>query len=144
MSQPRTYAPDSISLSLGGVLITGYAPDSIVKHERNADSFTKRVGADGKVTRTASADRSGRITITLQQASPSNTYLQSLLLADEAGLAGTVPYLMKDNNGLTTHASGYAWVVRQADDDHTNEAGDREWILDCSDLNSVMGESSLS
>ena len=40
-----TYDPKRIALTIGGVLITGFGENSIVKHERNADSFTKKVGA---------------------------------------------------------------------------------------------------
>jgi len=135
-----TYDPKQIALVLGGVLVTGYGENSIVSHARNSDSFTKRIGADGKVTRTRSADRSGRITITLQQSSTTNLVLSALLKADELGEGGTVPYLMKDNNGTTVFSSGTAWITRLPDDERANEAGDIEWTIDVSEMEAVIGD----
>ncbi len=146
MTQPRTYAPDEVLITVGGVQITGFSPDSIVKHEPDVDAVTKRVGADGRVTRTISANKSGRVTLTLAQSSPSNTFLHALLKADRAGKAGTVTYFMSDNNGSTIYASGYAWIVKEPENAHGSEAGDIEWMLDVaafSDL-SIIGSSDLS
>lgn len=140
----RTYAPGEILVTVGASVITGFADNAIVKIETSADLFTKKVGADGNVVRTASADKSGTVTITLQSASISNTVLQAYAIADANGLAGTVPLLISDNNGTTKHSAAHAWVKKQPDDEFTNEAGNREWVLDVDNIVSFLGESNLS
>ena len=72
----RTYASRQMSVILGGVIISGYAPDSFLNITPASDSFEKSVGASGEVSRVEKADRTGNMTLTLQQTAPSNESLR--------------------------------------------------------------------
>lgn len=135
----KTYSPKDISVIVAGTIITGFAEDSFLSVERASDAFTKVVGADGEVARTASADRSGMITLTLIQTSASNDILSALQLADEISLAGKFPVMVKDNLGTSLYISGTAWIQKVSDAEYGAEIGDREWVIECADLSLLVG-----
>ena len=135
----RTYSPKHISITVAGATITGYAEDSFCTIERSSDAFIKVVGADGEVARTASADMSGTIKLTLIQTSPSNDVLSALQAADELSLRGKFPLLIKDSQGNSTHAASTAWIMKVADAEYGAELGSREWTIECADLVSFVG-----
>nr|NIQ06865.1 DUF3277 family protein [Candidatus Korarchaeota archaeon] len=108
----KTYSPKDVSVIVAGTIITGYAEDTFLAIERSSDAFAKVVGADGEVARTASADKSGTITLTLIQSSASNDVLSALQNADEISLAGKFPVMVKDNFGSSLYISGTAWVQK--------------------------------
>lgn len=133
----QTYAPDKVSVTVGILQICGFSPNSVVKVTRDEDSFTKRVGADGKVTRTRSANRAGKVEITLAQSSPSNLGLSLLQRADEdLNVVNTAyfPIVVVDHSTGTIHECTNCWISAQPEDDYTNEAGDRTWVLDCASI----------
>jgi hypothetical protein len=135
----KTYSPKDISIIVAGTQITGFAEDSFLSIERSSDAFVKVVGADGEVARTASADKSGTITITLLQSSSSNDVLSALQAADEISLTGKFPLLIKDHFGTSIHEASTAWVMKVADAEYGAELGDVEWTIECADLTSFVG-----
>lgn len=139
MAGVRTYSPKDISIIIGGATMSGYAEDSFCTIERSADAFTKVVGADGEVTRTASADKTGTITVTLLQTSPSNDVLSALQLADEVSLVGKFPLLIKDSFGTSLYEASTAWIMKVADSEFGADSGSREWTIECSDLIAFVG-----
>ena len=141
MYQTRTYDPGQVDLNVGGRDITGYADGTFIDVERNVDQTTLVVGADGESTVALSQNRSGKFTITLQQSSPSNDYLNSLCNALEARSGGFVPVLVKDNNGTTLAAAKKAWVVKRAKASFGKDVENREWILESGNLALDIGGS---
>ena len=140
----RTYSPRQIALVYGGVLISGYAEDTFSVVEPSSDTFDKSVGASGEVSRVEKADRTGRMTLTLQQTSPSNEVLTGFHLADRQTLSGTLPFLLKDNNGNTLISAEHAWIMRLPDAGYNQEIGTREWIIDFDEMFALYGENNLS
>jgi hypothetical protein len=135
----ETYSPKRVELILGGVPLRGYSDGTFIQVERTSDAFTTNVGADGEVSRTHSADKTGTITVTLQQTSDSNDFLSGLVNADEISLQGQVPVLLKDTNGRTLAESPCAWVMKVANSEFANEISDREWVISCSELIVFVG-----
>ena len=134
-----TYSPKDIIIIIGGATMTGYAESSFCSIERSSDTFTKVVGADGEVTRTASADISGTVTLTLIQTSSSNDILSALQLADEITKVGKFPLLIKDAFGKSLYGSSTAWIMKVADSEFGAEMGEREWTIECADLEAFVG-----
>lgn len=130
----RSYDPGLVILTVGGVPINGFADGTFISVERSEDSFTKVSGADGIVSRARSRDKSGEITITLAQTSPSNDVLTALNSVDETTGAGVVPVLCKDLSGRSVLFSAFAWIRKPAGAAFAKEILDREWIMDCADL----------
>ena len=135
----KTYSPKDVSVIVAGTVITGYAEDTFLSIERASDAFEKVVGADGEVARSASADRSGMITITLLQTSSSNDILSALQTADEISLAGKFPVMVKDTFGTSLYLAGTAWIQKVSDAEYGNTIGEREWVIDCADLTAFVG-----
>lgn len=135
----KTYAPDQVVVTLGPVLVSGYATDSMISIEFNEDAFTLQMGVDGKGTRSRNANRSGRVTITLQQSSSSNDLLSGIAALDAASGAGVLPLLIKDMSGRSIYAAESAWIVKEPAAAFAKESGPREWILETDRLNAFTG-----
>ena len=140
----RTYDPCEVIISVGGRPITGFAQTSKVNVERDEDAYTKYIGIDGEVSRAKNCNKSGTVTITLAQTSPSNDLLSELAEADEAANAGVVPVLVRDLNGTSLAAAPDAWVKRLAGANFGKEISDRSWVLDCGRLTLRPGGSNAS
>jgi len=130
----RTFDPSKVTVSVGGVNIGGFADGTFISAERTTESFTKTAGADGDITRVRSVDKSGEITITLAQTSPSNKTLSDFVRDDENEGKGVVALLIKDTSGDTVLEAAFAWVRMPPPVAFGKEIETREWIIDCADL----------
>jgi hypothetical protein len=140
----RTYDPKKYAVIIGGVPMSGYADGTFIKVTRSADTFTKTVGVDGNPTRSHIHDRSGEIILTFNQSSPSNAVLSAIAKVDEESNGGIVPVLIKDslppNGGLPSIAvSAKSWIKKWPDQELGKESSNREWTLDCEDIERFEG-----
>lgn len=136
----KTYDPAQVIITVNGIIISGYADGTFVTVERDSDSWSKQIGADGDGTRSKSNDKSGKITISLMQSAESNEVLSALALLDEQTGGGAVPVLIKDNSGTSLHVAETAWIVKPATAEYGKEAGPREWVFDTDILISNIGK----
>ena len=136
----KTYNPKEVAVIVAGRIIGGFADGTFVGVERNNDSWTLSVGADGEGTRSKSSDRSGRFTITLNQSSESNEYLSELEIADDLSGTGTFPVLIKDNSGTSIYEAETAWIVKPAGAPFGKESDNREWIIETDYLRVFTGK----
>lgn len=135
----RQYDPGSVDVNVDGSDVSGYADDTFVEIERNADQATLQMGADGESTVALSQNRSGKITITLQQSSPLNDKFEALSQALENRTGGFVPVLVKDNNGTTLASMKKGWVVKRPKTGFKKEADNRVWIFESGNLDLRVG-----
>lgn len=135
----KTYDPKSLSIIVGGHIVSGLDDGEFVKVTRNNDAYTTKVGADGEASRTKNNDKSGTIEITLLQSSASNDVLSGFALADEINNGGQVPVLMRDANGTTVVATDSAWVKKMPDLSMGKELGNRTWVLECGSMDIFVG-----
>ena len=133
------YDPKDVVVICGGIVISGYADGSMVKLARDADAYAKFVGTDGETSRVRSRNKSGSLTITLAQTSPSNDALSVFAMLDETSNAGVFPVLVKDNSGRSVFASAAGWVKKLPDSEFGKEVASREWFIDLADLNMLVG-----
>lgn len=144
MASTRQYDPSQIIINVNGSDISGFADGTFVHVERNVDAFSLVVGADGEVTRVKSQNKSGRITLTLQQSSPANDILSALADADELTNGGVVKTLVKDSQGTTIAQASKSWIVKKAATEFGKESGNREWMIETGVLTyTVGGENAL-
>ncbi len=133
MANVLTYKPGEVSVVFDGYEMTGFADGTFVTVEREEDSFTKHVGADGEVSRTLNANQSGTVTLTLKQTSDSNRILGELLATDEDDGSGVAELVVKDN--LTNKAfSGEAWIQKPPNLERGKEQADQEWVFACAKI----------
>jgi hypothetical protein len=135
----RKYNPKEVTVTVGAFAISGFSDGSFVRVEFDEDHFSKRVGTDGEVTRTQTNNYTGKISITLDQASPSNDVLSGIAALDRASGAGIVSSTVRDVNGTSLAFAQNSWVMKQADIDFANESQDREWVMDCGQMDVLVG-----
>lgn len=130
----RTWDPTQLVITFGGYHLTGYADGTFCNVERNEDMWSLQMGTDGTGTRSKSSNRSGRVTVTLMQSSPSNDVLSDFALADEATNGAALPLMVKDINGTSLYSAEKAWLVKTAPAEHGREATGREWVFETDEL----------
>ena len=118
-------------LILDGVLVTGYATgDDVLGIERQADSATSEVGADGRMTLSLHADKSIKVTLKLAQTSPMNAMLSTKCAAQDA-LEGFAPLVAswKDSYRNDSMQTTVGYVEKFAAIKRGTKANDTEWTL---------------
>lgn len=135
----KTYDPKQVILVVGGAIINGFADGTFISVERSNDMFSKVSGADGIVSRAKSNDKSGTITVTLAQTSSGNDILAGYAVRDELANAGVVVVSCKDLSGRSTFFAATAWVRKMPTSEYSKEISDREWQMDCADLDIFVG-----
>lgn len=139
MPAPKQFNPKDVIVTYGGAILSGFADGTFVNVERTSDAFTMSTGADGETTRVGSADRSGTITLTFNQSSPSNDVLSLIANNDERQGNGVLPFLVKDSNGTSVFATAYAWIRKMPAAAWSKDVETREWVLDCAELEMNVG-----
>jgi len=125
----KSYNAGEVAIIVGTRAMGGLAEDTFVNIQRDEQLHTKQVGADGEVTRSKTNNKSGMITITLQQTSDSNDYLTGLANNDSI-----VPITVTDLSGRTVAFAQQAWVQDFPDVELARDSGTREWVIDCANL----------
>lgn len=133
------YDPKAVVVTFRGAILTGYADGTFITAERNEDSFALQVGADGEYTRTISRNRSGRVTLTLLQTSPSNDILSAFAKVDEVSGQGKGPLSIKDLRGNTVVFAETAWLTRPSNVEYGTEGSSREWVFETGKLEMNVG-----
>ena len=130
------YDPTSQNVSIGGVIIDGFADGTFIKAARNQDTWTFQPSNSGGGARSRNPDKSGTIEFTLHAGSPSNAYLSTLARTDELAGTGVVDCLVADRT--TAQASvgaAQAWVKKIPDFERQKEIGEITWVVECLELN---------
>ncbi len=139
-----TYSPQLSILVFGGHKIGGFADGSMIEVERSEDAYSMNVGAKGDVARVHSLNRTGMITVHLQQSSPSNDFLSAIALLDdpESGGApgrGVRSILYQELNGTTIANAASAWIKKIPKIDRAKEFSGVDWIFECAFLRKHVG-----
>lgn len=130
-----TYAAEKVCVTVGGVIISGFADGDFITAAYDDDRFVKHVGADGEVSRAKTASKSGTIEIVLSQTSKANDELNAIFgLASMAGIDPAVPVAVADLSGRSLVAASNAWLKTAPEMVFGKEVGERTWILDCADM----------
>jgi hypothetical protein len=125
----KTYNAGEVAIIVGTRSIDGLAEDTFINATRDEQIFTKQVGAVGEVTRSDTNNKSGSITLTLQQTSDSNDFLTSV-----AAAKSVFPVIITDLSGRTVLRATQSWIQKYPDVEYGRDSGTREWVLDCADL----------
>lgn len=131
---------------VNGVELTGFADgDDVIDIKRRTDSASDKVGADGAMLISLSADKSGEFTFKLQQTSPSNKFLASLIALQEGGAKTFVPVtvLFQDTyrQDLATGTVGY--LKKPADVTRGAQGNTQEWTVVVERLDLLLGDPTL-
>ena len=126
-----TYDPSKVTITLGTYTVTGFADGTFIKAAMtDAEIYKLHVGAHGESARTKNLNKTGKITLTLKQTSPSNKILDAM---KASGIP--VPVMMKDSSDSTfVAAAANAWVSKDPDTERAAEESKIEWEITCDEL----------
>lgn len=127
-------------LLVNGVEVDGFDEgDDVITLERLNDSASHKIGTDGEMTVSISADRSGTCTFRLMQSSDSNTYLSGLITAQENGTFIPIFLQFKDTRGLDLGSGTQGYINRPATMTRGTNANSQEWIITVERLDMLHG-----
>lgn len=135
MGKPKGYDPTLIKVLLGGIQMTDFGEDSMVKVTRTSDLRSATVGADGNVTVNKSADRTGTMEITLMHNSASNAILKALSASDAGFPAVVVDLNFAGDLGTVTT---FAFVKNIPDFERAAKVGECTWQIILTDVDTVF------
>lgn len=142
MPEFKNFDPNNYLVTFAGIIVQGYVSDTFIQASRNEDAFTTVVGAQGDVVRVRNNNKTGIVTVTLQDVSPTNDAFSILINADELTPGGiaTGALLVKNlNSDNTIVAAENAWITKIADMSVSTEPGPVEWIIGCAELEMFLG-----
>lgn len=137
MSMPA-YSPDLCIIRAFGSRIIGFADGTFVKIAMATEAVSTHVGADGRATMVVNLDKTGEITLTLSQESPSNDVL-SRAYQNRRNVLGRRPFLLQDLSGTTQVSVGNCWVKKMPEPEFGKEQSNREWVLGGDSIEMFVG-----
>lgn len=128
------YDPTDTKVSWGIPLNAGIADGTRIKVMRNGVSASLQVGGDGTAVITRHHDKSGKVELTFQAASPVNAYLSAQHAAWEQKAGGKWPFFAKDLSGNSIVEAVVGVIEKPADFERAKEHGNVTWTLVLTDV----------
>lgn len=128
-----TFDPKDVAISVSGILMTGLADRMVIISRDNPVARSVR-GVDGELARVLTDNRLGTIVLSLQQLSPSNLALSTLVNADELTGVGTFPVLVSDLRGVDLVIAAAAYIGSFPRVAYSRGEEVREWTILALDL----------
>ncbi len=117
-------------LLINGVEISGFDEgDDTIQLARINDSASHKIGTDGEMTISISADRSGICTFRLMQSSDSNAFMSSLINSQENGLFVPIFMQFKDVRGSDLGSGTQGYITKPADMVRGEGVNNQEWVV---------------
>lgn len=120
---PLTYLVALHTITWGNITVTATGEDEFIEVTPNSPLTTSKVGADGTVAISYSADASCTAKITLQQGSPVNNLFTAAMNARTRA-----PLLVKDGSSdISKVTAAFAWISARPAYGRGKEAKDIMW-----------------
>ncbi len=146
--QTKVYNPDEITIVMGPVLISdGFADGEFLRIEPLAPLAQSVVGTSGEVAVSRSNDRRASIAIILLQTAAANlglSVLANLFKLSPNSAGAIVPFLAKDQNGISLHTAQNAWVMQEPAVNYDRTAQPREWQCEAANMVSINGGNNVA
>lgn len=127
----KHWNPDQVDVIFGGIPLSGFSEDSIIKLTESNDRFVLTAGVAGDLTRSKDPATVGILTIELMLSSKSNDVLSAMHQADilAPGGAGVVPSAVNDRNGTGLFVAPESWIVKFPDWELAKKVGKVSWSI---------------
>lgn len=136
MSNLANYSPEDVTIQIsnnnfGSYQITGTAEGTFISYERMVDRATLSVGSDLFATRVLRRNKSGTVTITLQQSSESNDVLSMISLRDEEAHDNSYIFSLtiNDLSGRSVFFAPEAFIGNDPVVSYSDGLETREWTI---------------
>ena len=126
----KTYDAKKMLVNYGGSPIMGFTDGDFIEIKASADRWTRKVGADGEVSRSRGNDETSEVTITCSQTSPANSVLTIFLEADRLTGKGILPLTIVDLVSGEDFFWPQAWIKKVPDVKRGKEVQPVAWVFD--------------
>lgn len=126
----NTYDCRKVIITLGNHMVTGTADDNFITIAKQGDGVSSNVGCDGSIERSMDPNSQYKLTLVIQQTSPTNDWLENQYSYDNDTCEGMFPVLIKDLRGGEIFHADEAWVVKPSDFVRGKAAANRSWEID--------------
>lgn len=149
-NQLASYRPSSIVVAIShpatntSHVLGGMAKDSVVSIEYPEASWMEKTLNNGETVRTHSKDDTIRMTLHLDQTSPSNDFLSALAKYDEkdlSGLDGIFTLTFADKSSRTYVYSANCFVKRPQSYEYGSDTSVRDWVIVMASADQHLGGS---
>ena len=126
----RTYDCRKVIITFGNHMVVGTADDSFITIAKQGDGVASNVGCDGSIERSMDPNSQYKLTLVIQQTSPTNEFLETMRAYDDDTCEGMFPVLIKDLRGEPIFHADEAWVVKPPDFVRGKATANRSWEID--------------
>lgn len=128
----RTYVPSGVNLSILGIDVDGFPDGTFITITPQNQTFTFRSALDGSTMAVKSTHQEYKITITLEQTSASNDWLQILHdIKKSMPVAIQTPIMINDKSGSTTFFATDCWLSNEVTSNFSNGIENVQWEIWC-------------
>jgi hypothetical protein len=127
MASNKAYDPSKSTLALGGLTVSGYAPDTKVVISRTNGVSTPTVGVDGDISVNIDPRKVGTLTFSLMHNSDFNDLVYTWLKTVETTGNPYLPVYFEDPSGQMIDTVG--WFETQGDYTNAQETSTLDWTL---------------
>lgn len=144
-----TYFPEAVSIVLGNDnfshIVSGVAEGTFITIARETPATQLVIGGDMSAMRVRRKNRASTVTVTLMQGSDSNDVFSQILKNDEDAMNNDWLFhlTIKDGSGRSVFFSPQAYIANMPDISFGTEGDNREWVIQCIDLDSHVGGGGL-
>lgn len=127
----RQYASDKVEISWQGLdLMQGVAQGSFITEARNAPTYSQKpTGVRSRVVRTRQPDRSGTLSIVLDQESETHKQLRALMQLDDVTRSVVGPMKVRDLSSGEDFTYTNAYIQTEPDEIRGTEAQTVTWVF---------------
>lgn len=140
----KTFDPNQVTLTFNSIgishIATGFAKDTFINIEFDEDLFNDDIDANGNLIRYKINNYNAKLTLTLNQASITNSVLSTFMNLDRnLATGGAFAMMAKDNNGDTLITSAYSYVITLPTVTFGTTASNRDWVIRMGDAQAFIG-----
>ena len=125
-----TYDCRKVIITLGSHMVVGKADDNFITIAKQGDGITTNVGCDSSEERSMDPNEQYKLTLVIQQTSPTTEFLENQYAYDNDTCEGMFPVLVKDLRGGEIFRADQAWVVKPPDFTRGKATANRTWEID--------------
>jgi|SRR5690625_29804 len=144
-----TYFPEAVSIIIGNDqfshVVSGVAEGTFITVARETPATQLVIGGDMSAMRVRRKNRASTVTVTLMQGSDSNDVFSQILKNDEDAMNNDWLFhlTIKDGSGRSVFFSPQAYIANMPDISYGTEGDNRDWVIQCIDLDAHVGGGGL-
>lgn len=124
------YSPEDVVILLGGIYpVDGLVDGSFVSIQKDSDSFSTKVTADGRVSRTHVDSPTHTVRISTMSTASVNDVFSAWAFADGKLYGVMMPLFVKDGLGTTLFYAPFSWIEKEPDLVLGTDVETREWTI---------------